>query len=77
MSCGRGSGLGVHRWMIEQTIALPHWFGRLRIRWEIRDDIHEAFMALGPLIIVLEVLSREDRTGLGYSVVCPPPEDSR
>ncbi|MFC5835943.1 IS5 family transposase, partial [Nonomuraea insulae] len=39
-----GSGLGVHRWVIEQTIALLHWFRRLRIRWEIRDDIHEAFM---------------------------------
>jgi hypothetical protein len=39
-----GSGLGVHRWVVEQTIALLHWFRRLRIRWEIRDDIHEAFM---------------------------------
>ena len=27
-----------------RTIALPHWFRRLRIRWEIRDDIHEAFI---------------------------------
>jgi len=30
-----GSGLGVHRWVIEQSIALLHWFRRLRIRWEI------------------------------------------
>jgi DNA-binding NarL/FixJ family response regulator len=36
-----GSGLGVHRWVVEQTLALLHWFRRLRIRWEIRDDIHE------------------------------------
>jgi hypothetical protein len=28
-----GSGLGVHRWVIEQSIALLHWFRRLRIRW--------------------------------------------
>ena len=27
-----GSGLGVHRWVIEQSIALLHWFRRLRIR---------------------------------------------
>jgi hypothetical protein len=27
-----------------RTIALLHWFRRLRIRWEIRDDIHEAFI---------------------------------
>jgi hypothetical protein len=32
-----GSGLGVHRWVVEQSIALLHWFRRLRIRWEIRD----------------------------------------
>ncbi len=43
---GHGSGLGVHRWVIEQSIALLHWFRRLRIRWEIRDDIHEAFLSL-------------------------------
>jgi hypothetical protein len=27
-----GSGLGTHRWVIGQTIALLHWFKRLRIR---------------------------------------------
>jgi hypothetical protein len=36
-----GSGLDIHRWAIEQMIA-PHRFRRLRIRWEIRDDVHEA-----------------------------------
>lgn len=37
--------------MVEQSIALLHWFRRLRIRWEVRDDIHEAFMALASAII--------------------------
>lgn len=46
-----GSGLGVHRWVVEGAIALLHWFRRLRIRWEIRDDIHEAFITLGCAII--------------------------
>ena len=46
-----GSGLGVHRWVVEQSIALLHWFRRLRIRWEIRDDIHEAFLSLACAII--------------------------
>jgi hypothetical protein len=46
-----GSGLGMHRWVVEQPIALPHWFRRLRIRWEIRDDIHEAFLSLACSII--------------------------
>jgi hypothetical protein len=27
---------------------LLHWFGRLRIRRAIRDEIHEAFMAAPP-----------------------------
>ena len=50
-STEHGSGLGVHRWVIEQSIALLHWFGRLRIRWEIRDDIREAFLSLARGII--------------------------
>jgi hypothetical protein len=44
---GHGSGLGVYRWVVEGAIALLHWFRRLRIRWEIRDDIHHAFVTLG------------------------------
>jgi hypothetical protein len=50
---GHGSGLGRYRWVVEQTFALLHWFRRLRIRWEIRDDIHEAFLRLECAIICL------------------------
>jgi hypothetical protein len=32
-STNHGSGLGTYRWVIEQSIALLHWFRRLRIRW--------------------------------------------
>jgi transposase len=46
-----GSGLGVYRWVVEGALALLHWFRRLRIRWEIRDDIHNAFLTLGCAII--------------------------
>ncbi|GAA1965444.1 IS5 family transposase [Catenulispora subtropica] len=46
-----GSGLGVHRWVVEGALALLHWFRRLRIRWEIRDDIHNAFVTLGCVVI--------------------------
>ncbi len=46
-----GSGLGVHRWVVEQSFALLHWFRRLRIRWENRDDIHEVFLILGCALI--------------------------
>jgi hypothetical protein len=44
---GHGSGLGVFRYVAEQTIALFHQFRRLRTRFDKRDDIHEAFMSLG------------------------------
>ncbi|MFE7673920.1 IS5 family transposase [Streptomyces albidoflavus] len=46
-----GSGLGAQRWFVERAVAHLHWFRRLRIRWEIRDDIHEAFLTLGCVLI--------------------------
>ena len=42
-----GSGLGIFRYVAEQTLALLHQFRRLRTRFDKRDDIHEAFMDLG------------------------------
>jgi hypothetical protein len=42
-----GSGLGIFRYVVEQTGALLHQFRRLRTRFDKRDDIHEAFMDLG------------------------------
>ncbi|MEV6332611.1 transposase, partial [Streptomyces sp. NPDC051909] len=45
------SGLGVHRWVVERTIAWLHGFRRLRVRWERRDDIHEAFLGLATCLI--------------------------
>ena len=46
-----GSGLGVFRYVVEQTIALLHQFRRLRTRFDKRDDVHEAFMSLGMSMI--------------------------
>lgn len=46
-----GSGLGTQRWVVERAFAHLHWFRRLRIRWEIRDDIHHAFVTLGCAVI--------------------------
>ncbi|MCK7626565.1 IS5 family transposase [Streptomyces sp. RS10V-4] len=56
-----GSGLGTKRWVVEQTIALLHWFGRLRIRWETRDDIHEAFLKLACSLICWRRLQNTSR----------------
>ena len=41
----------VYRWVVEQGFALLHWFRRLRIRSEIRDDIHEGFLRFACAII--------------------------
>ena len=46
-----GSGLGAYRWVVKQSLALLHWFRRPRVRWEIRDDMHEAFLSLACAII--------------------------
>ncbi|GGY05586.1 hypothetical protein GCM10010358_68770 [Streptomyces minutiscleroticus] len=53
-----GSGLGSHRWAVEQGFALLYWFRRLRIRWEIRDAIHEAFLTLGCALMCWRRLNR-------------------
>ena len=52
-----GSGLGVYRWFVERTISWLHNFRRLRIRWERRADIHEAFINLAESLICLSMLS--------------------
>ncbi len=41
-----GSGLGRARWVAESAIAHLHGLRRLRIRWEARDDMHDAFLQL-------------------------------
>ncbi|MFK4071576.1 IS5 family transposase [Streptomyces sp. NPDC029674] len=46
-----GTGLGIFRWVVERTISWLHGFRRLRIRWERRDDIHEAFLGLAACLI--------------------------
>jgi transposase len=46
-----GSGLGTRRWVVERAFADLHWFRRLRIRWEIGDDIHGVFLTLGCALI--------------------------
>lgn len=46
-----GSGLGVVRYVAEQTQALLHQFKRLRTRYDRRDDIHESFLDLACCVI--------------------------
>ena len=46
-----GSGLGVFRWVVERTLSWLHQFRRLRIRYERRLDIHEAFVTIACIVI--------------------------
>jgi transposase len=46
-----GSGLGHWRWVVERTFAWLNQFRRLRVRYDKRADIHEAFLSLGCALI--------------------------
>jgi Fic/DOC family/Transposase DDE domain len=55
-----GTGLGRWRWVVERTFAWLNQFRRLRVRYERRADIHEAFLALGCVLICWRLLDRCD-----------------
>ena len=52
----RGSGLARWRWVVERTFAWLNQFRRLRVRYEKRADIHEAFLSLGCALIYWQFL---------------------
>ena len=51
-----GSGLGRQRWVVERTLSWLHQNRRLRIRYERRTDIHEAFMSIACAIVCFNFL---------------------
>ncbi|GHF41745.1 hypothetical protein GCM10010359_50530 [Streptomyces morookaense] len=51
-----GSGLGKTRWVVERAFAWLHQFKRLRIRYEIRADLHQGLLQLACTIICLRRL---------------------
>ncbi len=52
-------GSGTKRWVVERTISWLHQYRRLRVRYERRADIHEAFLAIGCSLICLKLLEAE------------------
>src|SRR5204863_9926880 len=48
--------LGRYRWVAERTIAWLFQYRRLAIRWERRDDIHQAFLDLACAAICFRML---------------------
>lgn len=51
-----GSGLGRQRWVIERTISWLHQHRRLRLRYERRADIPEAFLSIACSLICYRAL---------------------
>jgi transposase len=58
-----GSGLGQWRWVVERTFAWLNQFRRLRVRYDKRADIHEAFLSLGCALICWHALRKRWATG--------------
>jgi hypothetical protein len=48
--------LGRWRWVVERTFAWLNQFLRLRVRYDKRADIHEAFLSLGCALICWQSL---------------------
>jgi transposase len=53
-----GSHLGSERWVVERTLSWLHQYRRIRLRYERRADIHEAFLSLACSLICLRQLRR-------------------
>jgi hypothetical protein len=68
-----GSGLRRLRWVVERTFAWLHFFRRLRLRWERRPELHEAFLRLGCAVICqrhLRALKQVPKASV-FTVVVP------
>jgi transposase len=51
--------LGRHRWVVERTHSWLNRYKRLKVRYERRADIHEAFLKLGCALICLNFIQQE------------------
>jgi transposase len=52
--------LGRERWVVERSISWLHQYRRLRVRWERRDDIHQAFLSIACSLICFKTLPSAD-----------------
>lgn len=50
--------LGRHRWVVERTMAWLSQFRRLAVRYERRQDIHEAFSSLACSLLCFNAIQR-------------------
>jgi Transposase DDE domain len=52
--------LGRERWVVERSISWLHQHRRLRVQWERRDDIHEAFLVIACCLILQALAEAAD-----------------
>jgi Transposase DDE domain len=50
--------LGRYRWVVERTLSWLNRFRRLKVRYERRADIYQAFLSLGCSLICWQALNR-------------------
>jgi transposase len=50
--------LGRYRWVVERTLAWLNRYRRLKVRYERREDIHQAFLTLGCALICCHFIER-------------------
>lgn len=50
--------LGRHRWVVERTLSWLNRFRRLKVRYERRADIHQAFLTLGCAMVCWNFIDR-------------------
>lgn len=52
-------GLGRFRWFVERTLSWFHQFRRLRIRWDRKPIVHQAFLSLAAAVICYRIWSNQ------------------
>jgi IS5 family transposase len=57
--------LGRYRWVVERTLSWLNRFRRLKVRYERRADIHEAFLSLECALICWRMLKAGEDTATG------------
>jgi IS5 family transposase len=55
-----GGRLGRHRWVVERTLSWLNRYRRLKVRYERRADVHQAFLGLGCALICWNYVQRSD-----------------
>lgn len=57
--------LGRYRWVVERTLSWLNRFRRLKVRYEWRADIHEAFWSLGCALVCWRVILVGEPSAMG------------